>query len=201
MEPSRRANNSRRRRPKGKIAPRNCRMPPRMHKNEKSRNIRMLPGDIRPIWLWMARNNRCKSGINPDVQSTVPRRMRHRKECSHFMSRSSYRVFHSVAQAPHCFDGGSAHVAPQACDKYLNCVRIPVKALGIDVLDKLALGDQALLMVHKIRKHAEFMAGQLHLQAFQGYFAGSGIKHERTTAKFRPDMSARPSNECAQPSQ
>jgi len=50
-----------------------------------------------------------------------------------------------------------------------------VKALGIDVLGELALGDSAIAMVHKVGKHPKFMAGQFHFRAFQVHFAGPQI--------------------------
>src|SRR5262249_23523068 len=192
-EPSRRPDNCLRKRPKGRRPARTCRIPASIKMNA---TVTAVPIPLTanaicpPARRWVTTNKKCTRGTSPSVQRKAPKRMRQRKERSTFMSEPSSCVFHPVTQPAHRLNERRAELSPQAADEHLNGIGIAVKVLGIDMLGELALGNHAFSMVHKVRKHAKFMAGQFDLHAFQGHFAGSWIEHKRTAAQLRADLPA-----------
>src|SRR5262249_36749134 len=102
---------------------------------------------------------------------------------------------HPVTETANRLYGGTSKLSPQPADKYLNCVRIPIKPLSVDMFGQFAVRDDFSTMVHQIRENAEFVARQLHRSAFDGNFHCSNIKHDGTATKLTAPLSSGPANQ------
>jgi hypothetical protein len=52
-------------------------------------------------------------------------------------------------------------------------------------------------MVHQVRKHSEFMAGQLHRSAVDGNASCAWVKRERAATELRLRKPARAADQCS----
>jgi hypothetical protein len=105
------------------------------------------------------------------------------------------RFAHAVTQAAHRFDERRAELAPQTGDEYLDGVGITVEILRIDVLSKFGSRHDSAAVVHQIREHAKFMAGQLHGSAAGGNASRARVESECAATKFRLSQAARTANQ------
>src|SRR6185312_5355158 len=101
-------------------------------------------------------------------------------------------ILHAVAEVADGFDESGTEFSAESGDEDFHRVRVAIEALGINMFGEFALRDDATTVVHEIGEHAEFVAGEIYLDAFDGNFAGAWIENERTAVKFRIDLPASP---------
>ena len=94
------------------------------------------------------------------------------------------RFRHAVTESAYRLDERRAEFAPEPCDEDLDCVGVPVKILRVYVLGKLRARYDPSVVVHQIRKHTEFMAGQLDGKPTHGDARVAYINSKRATPKF-----------------
>src|SRR6202011_2462977 len=94
------------------------------------------------------------------------------------------------AEAAHGLDEGRSELAAQTGDEDLDGVGVAIEILRVDVLRQFILRDDAAAVVHEIREHAEFVAGQFDGKTVARDAGGAGIEDNAAAAKLRAGLSA-----------
>src|ERR1700693_1469872 len=83
----------------------------------------------------------------------------------------------SITQPANGLDGRRTQFSPEAGDEHFHRVRIPVETLRVNVLRQFALRNHTSAVMHEVREHTEFVAGQFNGGSIQCYFRDSRIEN------------------------
>src|SRR5215510_2627950 len=85
----------------------------------------------------------------------------------------------AVAKPPYGLDHVGRDLLAQAADEHLDGVGVAVEVLLVEVLDQLAAGHHALVVVHEIGEQPVLVRGELDGLAIEGDAGGLGVEAQR----------------------